>query len=77
MEKGNNKTKRQVLENVKSLFEDKEDYCEPIKTKGVFDNYYLKLKSNGDVNLSLAQYLNEITPYLKKMIIGFIVSNYT
>lgn len=33
LEKENNKVKHKVLEDVKSLFEDKYDYYKPLKTK--------------------------------------------
>ena len=47
-----------------------EDYYEPIKTKDAFNNNYIEYESRGDKdkNLSLKQYLNVITPYLRDMI---------
>ena len=46
-----------------------DDYNEPIKTKGAFNENYVELESTGDryKNFSLAGCLNEIHPYLKNL----------
>ena len=51
-----------------SLFENDENYYKPLKIRGgVFNETHSELKSNSDryKNLSFAEYLNEICPYLK------------
>ena len=58
----------QVNEAVMSLFENDENYYKPVKIRGgVFNKTHLELESNSDryKNLSFAEYLNEICPYLK------------
>ena len=50
--------------------DDEEDYYEPVEIKSAFDNSYIQYESRGDrdANLSLAEYLNIIIPYLREMI---------
>ena len=50
--------------------DDEEDYYEPAEIKSAFDNSYIQYESRGDrdANLSLAEYLNIIIPYLREMI---------
>ena len=49
--------------------DDEEDYYEPVEIKSAFDNSYIQYESRGDrdANLSLAEYLNIIIPYLREM----------
>ena len=60
------------IKEVKYLFNEinEEDYYEPIKIKHSFDDNYIEYESRGntDNNLSLAEYLNIIRPYLRDMI---------
>ena len=48
----------------------KEDYYKPIEIKSTFNGNYIEYESKGDNddNLSLEEYLNTITPYLRDMI---------
>ena len=50
--------------------DDQEDYYEPVEIKSAFDNSYIQYESrrDRDANLSLAEYLNIIIPYLREMI---------
>lgn len=66
-----------MFENVRFPFEDEEYYYKSIKTKGAFDDHYLEFENNANryKQLSLAQYLNEMRPYFKKMVKYLTVSN--
>ena len=49
---------------------DNENYYEPVRINNVFNSNYIEYESNGDKDktLSIEKYLNEIKPYLSKMI---------
>ena len=58
-----------ILENI---FEQKEDdYYRPIRAGNFYSNNYIEYESNGDSSkrISVKEYLNEIKPYLRDMII--------
>ena len=52
------------------MYESNEDYYEPNKVKGVFNDNYVEYESNGDKDkrLSIEEYLNMIRPYLSSII---------
>ena len=54
-----------------SFFEIEDDYYKPISVGNFWNNNYMKYGSNGDrnKNLSVEEYLNEIKPYLRDIII--------
>ena len=60
------------IKEIENLFNkiNEEDYYEPIKTKHAFDDDYIEYESRGDKdnNLSSAEYLKKIRPYLRDMI---------
>ena len=59
------------IKDIRTLFESKEDYYEPIRIGNVFSNNYMNMKvSNGDKGktLSIEEYLDKIGPYLGSMI---------
>ena len=60
------------IKEIENLFNkiSEEDYYEPIKIRDSFDGNYIEYESRGDKdnNLSLAEYLNKIRPYLRDMI---------
>ena len=70
-----NKTKifhYSITHDIVHLFNEitKENYYEPIEIKSALDNNYIEYESRGDNNdnLSLAEYLDTIKPYLRDMI---------
>ena len=70
-----NKTKifhYSITHDIVHLFNEitKENYYEPIEIKSALDNNYIEYESRGDNNdnLSLAEYLDTIKPYLREMI---------
>ena len=52
------------------MYESNEDYYEPKKIKGAFNDNYIEYESNGDQDkrLSIEEYLNMIRPYLSNTI---------
>ena len=65
-------TEYKGIEGIEYLFNNinDEDSYEPMKIKQAFDDNYIKYESRGDKynNLSLEEYLNIISPYLRDMI---------
>ena len=61
-----------ITSDISHLFNEitKEDYYEPIEIKSASDGSYIQYESRGDSddNLSLAEYINIIRPYLRDMI---------
>ena len=60
--------KDRILRDIKNLFEHKEEiYYKPVRVNNFWSNNYIEYKSNGDRNktLSVVEYLNKISPYLK------------
>ena len=48
--------------------EEDEDYYKPYKIQTAFNNGYVEYISNGNDDLSIAQYLHEIRPYITNLI---------
>ena len=59
-----------ITYGLKYLFNDEENYYEPIEIKSAVDGSYVEYESRGDrkAMLSLDEYLNTIIPYLRDMI---------
>ena len=62
--------KDRILKNIKNLFEhevEEENYYKPVRVNNFWSNNYIGYKSNGERNkkLSVEEYLNKISPYLK------------
>ena len=58
-----------TIRDFKNLFEQEEDYYKAVKVVNFCSNNYIEYQSNGDGNktLSVKEYLNEMTPYLKDL----------
>ena len=56
---------------MRTLFEDEEDYYQPKRVSNFWNNYYIECESNGDTNknLSLEEYLKNIKPYWRDVIV--------
>ena len=68
--------KDRILRDIKNLFEhEKEEkkYYKPVRVSNFCSNNYIEYKSNGDKNktLSVEEYLNKISLYLKDIISNF------
>ena len=52
------------------MYESDENYYEPQKIKGAFNDNYVEYENNGDKDkrLSIEEYLNMIRPYLSNLI---------
>ena len=73
LEKETKAIKNRILRDIKNLFEheeEKENYYKPVRVSDFWSNSYNECKSNGDRNktLSVEEYFNIITPYLKDII---------
>ena len=69
-----------TLRDIKNLFEhekDEENYYKPVRVNNFWSNNYIEYKSNGDRNktLSVEEYLNKISPYLKDIINNLKISD--
>ena len=64
--KEENQDDDEIMTDLRVLYEPKENYYGPIKTKGAFGVNYVEYESNGDIDKvsSIASYLNKIEPYL-------------
>ena len=65
--------KNRILRHIKNLSEhekEEENYCKPVRVSNFWSNSYIEYKSNGDRSktLSVKEYLNKISPYLKDII---------
>ena len=60
----------EIIRDLRFLYEPKENYYEPRKTKGAFGGNYVEYESNGDIDevSSIVGYLNKIEPYLTDII---------
>ena len=59
------------IKDLEHLFDEiNDDYCKSILVKSSFNESYKEYESRGDKDktLSIQQYLNKITPYLKELI---------
>ena len=59
------------MRDIRTLFEQEEDYYKPIRVNIFWSNNYIEYESNGDENrnVSLDEYLYKIEPYLRNIII--------
>ena len=64
------KKSKTVIRDIRTLFEQEEDY-KPKRVSNFWNNNYIEYESNGDEtrNLSLDYCLNKIEPYLRNIII--------
>ena len=62
-----------MIKDIRTFFEQEEDYYKPERVSNFWYNNYIEYESNGDKsrNLSLDEYLNKIKPYLRNVIIDF------
>ena len=65
--------KDRILWDIKNLFEhekEEENYYQPVRVSNFCSNNYIQYKSNGDKNkiLSVEEYRNEISSYLKDIL---------
>ena len=65
--------KDRILRNIKYLFDherEEENYYKPVRVSSFWSNNYIEYESNDDRNktLSVEEYLNKISPYLKDII---------
>ena len=72
-EKETKAIKDRILKDIKNLFEhekEEENYYKPVRVSNFWSNNYIEYESNGDRNktLSVEEYLNKISPYLKDII---------
>ena len=60
----------EIIRDLRFLYEPKENYYEPRKTKGAFGSNYVEYESNGDIDevLSIEDYLIKREPYLTDII---------
>ena len=70
MKKENQTIKDKIIRDIKTLFEEENDYHKPIKVDNFWNNNFIKYESNSDKNknLSVKEYLNESKSYLKDII---------
>ena len=63
--------KNKIIRNIRTLFEQEEDYCKPKRENSIWNDNYTEYESNGDNNRdsSLDEYLNNIKTYLRNIII--------
>ena len=69
-EKETKAIKDRILRDIKNLFEpekEEENYYKPVRGSNFWSNIYIEYKSNGRKNktLSVEEYLNKISSYLK------------
>ena len=64
--KQENQDDDEIIRDLRVLYEPKENYYEPKKTKGAFGGNYVEYESNGDIHevSSIEGYLDKIEPYL-------------
>ena len=70
-ETNNRLIKDRIIRDIKTLFEQEEDYYKPQRVSNVLNNNYIEYENNVDQNrnLSLDEYLNKIEPYLRNIIV--------
>ena len=64
--------KDQIIKDIRTHFEQEEDYYKPKRVNSFWNNNYIEFESNDDKNsiLSLGKYFNTIKPYLRDIIIN-------
>ena len=57
--------KHRIISDIRTLFEQEENYCKPKWVSNFWNNNYIEYESNGDKNrnLSLDEYLNKVKPW--------------
>ena len=71
LEKETKPVKDRILRDILNTFEhEEENYYKLVRVSNFRSNHYTEYKSNGDENktLSVEEYLNKISPYLKDII---------
>ena len=70
MKKENQTIKDKIIRDIKTFFEEENDYHKPMKVDNFWNNNFIKYESNSDKNknLSVKEYLNESKSYLKDVI---------
>ena len=70
LKKYNKVIKDRIIRDIKTLFEQEDDYYKPVGVGKVYRNNYIEYESNSDKNktLSIREYLHKIKPYLKDII---------
>ena len=65
--------KDRIISDIRTLFEQEENYYRPKRVSNFWNNDYIEYESNGDKNrnLSMDECLNKIEPYLMNIIIDF------
>ena len=60
-----------IIRDIRTLFEQEDDYYKPIKVRNFWNNNHIEYESNGDrnENVLLKEYFGKIKPYLKDIII--------
>ena len=61
--------KDKTIRDIKTLFEQEEDYYKSKRVNSFWNNNYIEINGDKYRNLSLDEYLNKIKPYLKDIII--------
>ena len=61
--------KDKTIRDIKTLFEQEEDYYKSKRVNSFWNNNYIEINGDKNRNLSLDEYLNKIKPYLKDIII--------
>ena len=63
--------KDKIIQDIRSSFEEEEDYSTPKRGSSFWNNNYIEYKSNGDKssNLSLDKYLHKVKAYLRDIIV--------
>ena len=68
------KKENEAIKDIMTLFEQQEekDYYKPIRAGNFWNNSYIEYESSGDrnKNLSIREYLDQIKPYLRDIIIN-------
>ena len=71
--KENEAIKDHIIRDLRSLFEQEDNYYKPIKVDNFWKDNFIEYESNCDKNknLSVKEYFNEIKPYVKYIIAKF------
>ena len=63
---------KQIIWDIRALFKRESDNYQAIRVDNFWDNNYIEYESNGkkNKNLSVQEYVDEIKPYLRDIIIN-------
>ena len=63
---------KQIIWDIRALFKGESDNYQAIRVDNFWDNNYIEYESNGNKNknLSVQEYVDEIKPYLRDIIIN-------